>query len=377
MSRRGYHLDGRRTLTHRSLVRYLRLALRRGDETEATRYAFELAGYLGRLGRHHALDALETFRAAVRTLAITALVFTLTTPAWAASAQDQAAAEVLFQEAKKLVEAKNFAEACPKFVESQRLDPGPGTALNIASCYEASGKLASAWGAFKEAEMLAKNMGDTARQGEAVRRAGLLEPRLSKLTIVVPGTTRAVPGLVVKKDGAVVGEGQWGSALPADVGNYTIEASAPGCKPWSSIVRIGTDGSSASLWVPPPEKQTDAPAPPYWNGRRVAGVAFGSVGVAGVIVGGALGGLALAKNSASKQDCSPTNPNSCTPAGVALRSTAFAVGNASTTAIVIGGAFLTTGVVLFAIAEPSKKKTEGSRVEVLSGIGALALRGRF
>ncbi len=41
------------------------IRLRRGDEADATRYAFELTGYLGRLGRYHAVDVLETFRAAV------------------------------------------------------------------------------------------------------------------------------------------------------------------------------------------------------------------------------------------------------------------------------------------------------------------------
>jgi hypothetical protein len=381
MTRRGYLPDGRRTLTHRSLVRHLRRVLRASDEHEAQRYASELAGYLGRPAARHALDALETFRAAVKTLAALAalaLVVALASPASAASAQDEATAETLFRDGKQLVAAGRYAEACPKFVESQRLSPSTGTLLNVGDCYEHLGKLASAWGAFQDARNRARSSGDTDREKEAERRADILKPKLAMLEIVVPGATRAIPGLTIKKEGAPVGEGQWGSPLPTDVGNYTIEASAPGHKTWSSSIRIAADGSSASVWVPALEK---GDAQPFWTGQRAAGIAVGSVGVVGVIVGSALGGLAVSKNSASKQDCSPADPNSCTPAGVALRQVAITTGNASTAAIVVGSALVTTGIVLFATGAPSKKteltKTEGARVEVLPGVGALALRGRF
>lgn len=52
----------RRPLTLRALSRYLRLALRRGDDGEAARYARELAGYLGRTRACDAADCLATYR---------------------------------------------------------------------------------------------------------------------------------------------------------------------------------------------------------------------------------------------------------------------------------------------------------------------------
>src|SRR5262249_9160826 len=105
------------------------------------------------------------------------------------SPADQAAAEVLFNEATKLEAQGKLDEACPKFVESQRLDPTPGTLLNIGDCYEKAGKTATSYGAFIDAEATARSGGDKLRQQEALRRAKLLEPKLSMLAIRVSVAT--------------------------------------------------------------------------------------------------------------------------------------------------------------------------------------------
>src|SRR5579883_326916 len=67
-----------------------------------------------------------------------------------ATAEDKATAEALFNEGKRLMNERKFGEACPKFLASQKLDPGVGTQLNLAVCYEANGQTASAWATFKE-----------------------------------------------------------------------------------------------------------------------------------------------------------------------------------------------------------------------------------
>src|SRR6516164_3682204 len=86
-------------------------------------------------------------------LATGVLLAALTVPAVAhaqASPQDQAVAQSLYDEAKTLMNAKNFVQACPKLEESQRLDPSPATEFHLADCYEQVGRTASAWAAFLE-----------------------------------------------------------------------------------------------------------------------------------------------------------------------------------------------------------------------------------
>jgi len=58
---------------------------------------------------------------------------------------DVAAAQALFERGRALMAQRRVAQACPLFEESQRLDAGIGTQYNLANCYEAMGRFASAY----------------------------------------------------------------------------------------------------------------------------------------------------------------------------------------------------------------------------------------
>ena len=293
--------------------------------------------------------------------------------ATAATPAEEAAAEVLFQEGRRLRDAKNFDEACPKFEESNRLSPSAGALLTLGDCLEQSDKLASAWGAFVEAGLVAKAKADPARQGEAERRAALLAPRLAKLAIVVPPIAR-VPGFVVHGDGSAVGEAQWGTYLPANVGPHTIEASAPGYRPWSMTIRIDSNGSTATVKIPEldkiPVEATDKPGD--GSTQKTLGYAALGVGGAAVVVGAITLGLDGAKNASLLKLCPMAH---CAPSLQSDVDTYHTLGLVSSSSLIVGGALAATGLIL-ALATP-KVKPQAAGVLPLVGPGYVGLAGRF
>jgi hypothetical protein len=300
-------------------------------------------------------------------------------PVDAASPTDEATAATLFKEAIELAKAGDNARALPKFQEAQRLFPTVGTALNIGIVSEKLGRLATAYSAYKQAEIMARNKGDGSLEAEAVKRAKAIEGSLSRLAITVAPAAR-VAGLTVKRDGSDVNEAQWGSAVPVDAGEHTIEATAPGKRPWSKVVTVGANGATGSVEVPALEEAPIERPPSWWTPQRIAGVSVGSVGVVGVVVGAIFGARAITKYGESKQQCSPKDPNFCTDAGLALRKETKTAGTVSTIALAAGGAAVAGGVVLVLTAKTPRPK-DTARIELAPGTAlgdmGLTIRGRW
>jgi hypothetical protein len=175
-------------------------------------------------------------------------------------APQKASAEALFDEAIRLMKAGNFAEACPKLETSQRLDPGVGTLLYLGECYEKVGRAASSWATFREAASAAEAAGQSKRVQIARERAARVEAALAYLTVEVDPGTRALPGLVLRRDGIDAGLSIAGAPVPVDPGSITIEATAPGYEPFSLTVVVEASGRQSVL-VPPLVKSAPPPAP--------------------------------------------------------------------------------------------------------------------
>ena len=317
--------------------------------------------------------------------AFIAALISVAPSAWAAGAADDAAAAALFDDGKRLMDAGRTEEACTKFVEAQHLSPTPGTMLNIGKCNETAGRLASAWGAYREAEALARTAGDTPRQAKAVEWAQALEPRLSRITIAPPASP--IAGLEVRWDGRVVGPGQWGSPIPVDAGEHTLEATAPGRAPSRTIVRVSQTPGNAAVRIPdlaPGDGSQSSTPEPRGSTQRTVGVAIAGVGVAGFIVGSIFGTEMFNKKNQSLTHCLPNNPSACDAQGVSLRNDAYSDASVATAAFIAGGIAVGAGLLTFFIAPSAAPSTTSVGVQrlvlqpsVRLGTGSLTLTGEW
>jgi hypothetical protein len=180
---------------------------------------------------------------------VLALTLCGATAAHAQSETKTAVAEGLYRQARELMAAGNYDAACPKLAESQRLDPATGTLLNLAACHEKQGKLATAWLEYSDALVAARRDGRDDRVDYARQRAAELEPKLSRLTIVLAPDADE-PELTLELDGASVGRAVLGAATPVDPGTHVVRATAPGKKPWQQSIEIGAVADQQSLTVP-------------------------------------------------------------------------------------------------------------------------------
>lgn len=298
-------------------------------------------------------------------LSLAAVLFAL--PARAQT--DPVAAQALFDDAKRLMASGHAAEACPKLAESQRLDPGVGTLLNLGDCYDQIGKPSRAWATFREAEAAAQHEGQPERVRYAKRRVSETEAKLVRLTVDVPADVR-IASLEVLRDGEMLREPLWGSALPVDPGDHLVEARAPGYKGFESrvtathdpiVVRVTPLEREAPQTVEPPppvalttppvtfESERRAPLPPpppapSSSSVRTAGLVTGGIGLAGVAVGALFGVLAIDRDNAARgAGCDATTCPTTGALGLSNDAKTFAL--ASDVAFVAGGVFIVTGIV--------------------------------
>src|SRR5262249_39242740 len=156
--------------------------------------------------------------------------------------------------------------------------PRGGTVLNLALCYEQLGKTASAWTEFKHALAVARKDNNADRVALAEQHIAALEPTLSLLTVDVVG---AVPGVVVKRDGVVLANAAWGTAVPVDPGAVVVTAEAPGYQGFRGTITIAGAGQRARIVVP--ALIAEAAPRPSW--RRPVGVVLASAGVVAMGIG--------------------------------------------------------------------------------------------
>jgi hypothetical protein len=316
-------------------------------------------------------------------LGLAAILVVVPARAGEVTAQDRVLAESLFREAKALLDQGKVAEACEKLAASQRLEPKPGTALNLAVCHEKLGKTATAWADYMDAASLAASAGQKDREDFARGRVAALESQLSRIVIRVEET----PGVEVRLDGRPFLKAAWGMATPVDPGEHVIEASAPGYAPFTRRVSVEPGPSTQEIPVPklsppsaeaPPAKPADQPAPATkpapppskspqpspppdvpsraGSGQAIAAYIAGGVGLVGIGVGTYFGLRTFSKRDEGNTHCMGVY---CTAEGLALHADAQRSATISTIGFGVGIAGIGAGVALWLTAGKAAPRRSG------------------
>ncbi|HEV8550838.1 MAG TPA: hypothetical protein VGQ57_17450 [Polyangiaceae bacterium] len=328
-----------------------------------------------------------------RTLALAALL-AFSARARATEARDATAAEALFEQGKALLEHGDVEAACPKFAESNRLDPATGTLYALALCHERSGKLATAWAEFIETAGRANGDHNGEREQAARQRAAALQARLSFLEIQVDPLTAGLPGLSVSYDGGTLRPAAFGTSLPVDPGTHVVRAEAPNHRAWEGSVEVGTEPERATLTVPALEALPDLPPPPppvvpppkplpaprdagafELTPLRLGGIALGAAGLASLGFATAASVRALNEKARSEDSC---DASGCADqAGQDARIAAREAATWATVGAISGAVLLGAGVILYVVGKPAARHSQAAHTVLLVGHGLGGFRHEF
>lgn len=236
---------------------------------------------------------------------------------------NQQLAQALFDEARELMdtnEPQRIAKACPLLERSQKLEPGGGTLLNLAICYERSHRMATAYATFNEALSQARKAGRHDREDIALSHLDIIAPRLPKLRVSLQEPLDTV---VVQIDETVMGPAVLGVLTPLDPGLHHVRVSAQNRTPWEwrGTLAEGQKLELEATLEPPapvdpcvvaPEKCAARKTEPLAE-KRWSPVSWGALGVGGVSLTISLvtGILALGAKSTFENECIPSR-NYCT-----------------------------------------------------------------
>jgi len=309
--------------------------------------------------------------------------------AWAASAEDRAAARQHLSQAQELKKRGQLADACKHLEEVERLDPKLPTLMELAECTEQLGKLVEAESYWSSARDRARHDEKPQSKERAEKRLASVQKRIAHVTLQL---TAEASGARVLCDGAPLEAASLGSALPMNPGDHVIVVKLAGHDDASYAVKL-SDSDSRTLPlapgpaagarpspVPPPAPivapvvapKVAATTPPqprvqaektWWTGERTAGLVLGSIGLAAVGAGTA---TCIIANRDAKTHSFSSNGR-------------FALGGIS---IATGSVLLVSGLVLLAggssdDASPHARLTVSPNLLVSVGSAELGATGEF
>jgi hypothetical protein len=237
-------------------------------------------------------------------------------------------------------------------------------------------------------------------QESALAEVEEIKPRLAKLTVKVLGVKQ---GATLTVDGNPVPAVLIGVEMPMDPGAHKLEVSAEGYAPQAATVTLsegqrealvltlkaGAGGASGAIpaagepTTAQPESHTAPPDGKSTPGGGSDGLRIGSYVAFGVgAVGLGVGTVFLLQGSsksdeADKKFAAFKRGNATQDQVNALDDEADSSNNLGTVGLVVGGAGVATGIVLYLLSGDSQEQAHAPGVTPWVGLGSAGLSGRF
>lgn len=253
----------------------------------------------------------------------------------------RAEAQALMHDGNELVGNGEYVEALEKFRSAYAKVASPKLLLNIGTTQRLLGRNTDAAESYER--FLRDPSHDTGREPEVRRILKEIDAVVGHLTVSIK-----TPGAKVRLDGRELGVAPVELSLRVEPGEHTVVADKPGMAAGVKAVTIGPGQSSKVAPEPSaPGLVVKTERVEVGDTQRIAGIVVGATGLAGLIAGSVLGGLALAANDEAAAHCAEATPTACTAAGVALGDDAKTKATASTIALAAGAALAGGGLTLW------------------------------
>ncbi|RYZ01565.1 MAG: PEGA domain-containing protein [Myxococcales bacterium] len=300
------------------------------------------------------------------------------TPAYAADPAPEISAEGLkrareqFGQALALQTAGDWAGALALLKEVAAVKSTPQVRFNIALCEEKLGRLVAALGDYElaAADARAERAEQVAEEVES--RLENLRQRIPKLTVKRGAGAEAA---IIAVDGVSVGDQVIDTPMPTDPGPHTVEARAPGYKPFRQSVRVAEQQSEVveiTLEPEPPPPPAVGPGAAQSEGRsRLPGYVIGGIGVASLGASAVFFGLRAGKISDLDKACPERQCPASAQSDIDAGKMYTTIANVT---LAVGAAAVAGGLVLVLTSGPS---SAAPSVALAPAPGGAQLFGRF
>lgn len=298
-------------------------------------------------------------------------------------------ANTLTSEGRSHLKAGDAPAALIKFQAAYAIMRAPTTGLEVATAFEAMGKLVEARAMVYRVSQLPAQpnepFADKQARATAVSALEALNSRIPSLVLRIEGAPKEVVTATV--DGEKVSAESLTAPLPLNPGKHEVVVTAPGYRTARATVEL-VDGESKPVEVPiglerevapvkpSPPRQQDKPAPTSDNGIVYAGIGV-SGALAAVGVGTAIGAWALYGPAEDK--LAGKCESNCKAEFESLTSTQQALAYTSMLTFVGAGLVGSATLAYWALGKKSDQAEKGPRgaFVVMPGGGGVFVSGRW